>query len=729
MMKASKNFINNPLPNVATKTDYEAQAALTQQLVTAAQNGDKAALEKLCIFYEPLFRREMKREIFYKGLACDSSLSMKKLFRKALFANSARTVLQIVEQFIGLQNTIDKESLTTLKCRCSVADILRTAFFDYLVASGVTQPQEYFEGLREGVGIEEITRLLLSDKLSGDASLLPIFGEQKDNNSLLALTGALTAAMTRNIGVFFIYFFKVCFSLHVLKGREYSDITTVLNETTLNSSAFRCSFLLYGDASRPSWRAPGILAIYSVSAEKNIPQRVKFIYGENIVSFLKQKSPLALNWPDELQPFIKKVCDHKVIPRMRGYIVTTLEDLQNNIKSWHKELIPHGFYEVICREGSYRFFSIWGLIGLVAEILTCTTEEGIFDVLFRKSRVATLYNDYFLYSLDENEHKKYNDEYFEKDNEINDSIYDKGVNHWQQYFISYMLTWRNSYTRDSTIYSTPLLLCVRIFSRFLQGLERLNSINGNKVFLGSYIHRALVIFFNSILVEEHIACFGNASGLSLATPLVKDDIFIYNYKHVNSINKRNLEENNLNTDYPLTRLVLSCPLWLLYIKPEKQGVNMMSILNRFKLNMLRGLNSNINIKNRDIDMNVVYGDKNAEFKNFYDLLNALAIQRKLEISTSAERKESTKDIRSDLGWNYNFPQEKRITQLAEKIMEAIRTEPRLNKKYEGQIEYLDEEGLKQLLTCFYDKIYPEWLTPQSLHDLKKSLIEEYRKTK
>ena len=79
MMKASKNFINNPLPNVVTKTDYEAQAALTQQLVTAAQNGDKAALEQLCIFYEPLFRREMKREIFYKGLDYEEGLSLARL--------------------------------------------------------------------------------------------------------------------------------------------------------------------------------------------------------------------------------------------------------------------------------------------------------------------------------------------------------------------------------------------------------------------------------------------------------------------------------------------------------------------------------------------------------------------------------------------------------------------------------------------------------------------------
>ena len=60
-------------------TDYDEQAKLTQQLVTAAQNGDKAALERLCIFYEPLFRKEMRREIFYKALGFDEGLSLARL--------------------------------------------------------------------------------------------------------------------------------------------------------------------------------------------------------------------------------------------------------------------------------------------------------------------------------------------------------------------------------------------------------------------------------------------------------------------------------------------------------------------------------------------------------------------------------------------------------------------------------------------------------------------------
>ena len=55
------------------------QANKLKVLVTAAQNGDTQALEELCIMFEPLFRREMKREIFYKGLGYEEGLSLARL--------------------------------------------------------------------------------------------------------------------------------------------------------------------------------------------------------------------------------------------------------------------------------------------------------------------------------------------------------------------------------------------------------------------------------------------------------------------------------------------------------------------------------------------------------------------------------------------------------------------------------------------------------------------------
>lgn len=58
------------------KIDVEgtSNAQHTQKLITAAQNGDKAAMEKLCTAFEPLFRKEMRRDIFITGLVLKKGL-------------------------------------------------------------------------------------------------------------------------------------------------------------------------------------------------------------------------------------------------------------------------------------------------------------------------------------------------------------------------------------------------------------------------------------------------------------------------------------------------------------------------------------------------------------------------------------------------------------------------------------------------------------------------------
>ena len=55
------------------------QANKLKALVTAAQNGSTQALEELCIMFEPLFRKEMKREIFYNALGFEEGLSLARL--------------------------------------------------------------------------------------------------------------------------------------------------------------------------------------------------------------------------------------------------------------------------------------------------------------------------------------------------------------------------------------------------------------------------------------------------------------------------------------------------------------------------------------------------------------------------------------------------------------------------------------------------------------------------
>ena len=63
------------------KIDVEetSNAQHTQKLITAAQNGDKQALEQLCLAFEPLFRSEMRRDMFYNALGFEEGLSLARL--------------------------------------------------------------------------------------------------------------------------------------------------------------------------------------------------------------------------------------------------------------------------------------------------------------------------------------------------------------------------------------------------------------------------------------------------------------------------------------------------------------------------------------------------------------------------------------------------------------------------------------------------------------------------
>ena len=68
----------NSIAQTADTTVNE-QAQKLKTLVPTAQNGSTQALEELCIMFEPLFRKEMKREIFYNALGFEEGLSLARL--------------------------------------------------------------------------------------------------------------------------------------------------------------------------------------------------------------------------------------------------------------------------------------------------------------------------------------------------------------------------------------------------------------------------------------------------------------------------------------------------------------------------------------------------------------------------------------------------------------------------------------------------------------------------
>lgn len=67
------------IPKRITHQHLPPPAQRIKSLITSAQEGDKNSLTELCQMFEPLFIKEMKREIFYSALGFDEGISLARL--------------------------------------------------------------------------------------------------------------------------------------------------------------------------------------------------------------------------------------------------------------------------------------------------------------------------------------------------------------------------------------------------------------------------------------------------------------------------------------------------------------------------------------------------------------------------------------------------------------------------------------------------------------------------
>ena len=97
-MKDNNNFYQTTLSIVPKKLKSKSlsvfaesappqQAELFKRLIASAQSGDKTALTELCAMFEPLFIKEMRRDMFYNALGFEEGLSLARLkFIELVFA-------------------------------------------------------------------------------------------------------------------------------------------------------------------------------------------------------------------------------------------------------------------------------------------------------------------------------------------------------------------------------------------------------------------------------------------------------------------------------------------------------------------------------------------------------------------------------------------------------------------------------------------------------------------
>jgi len=128
-------------------------------------------------------------------------------------------------------------------------------------------------------------------------------------------------------------------------------------------------------------------------------------------------------------------------------------------------------------------------------------------------------------------------------------------------FIDIIIQWMNLFRNFD--FSLPIHVYSRISARFFSDLHKID--NSDYLFqhapLGKRMHRMIIAFMNSVLVEEALCRLQKSSvNISLSSPIISDRIF-----------RKNLTSLKEERDLTFAKWVISCPLLLAYLKYDKQS--------------------------------------------------------------------------------------------------------------------------------------------------------------
>lgn len=590
---------------------------------------------------------EVLARFFYPSLACHTPAEQ-TFFRQTLFANPSRSVVQVLDGLFT--QSMD-----------GIAPRLREVFLIPLQNMGFEQPFDLAEALQTPLGVKVLMKQLFTrGYVTRGLDLLPSRSEQSENNGLLALHSELTQAMHHNPAVLFAYMFKACLLRQVLAMQEkdldaktYPDIESYLaleSQELPSVTASRISALHWGDPRNSErLRNKGLLRLYGASITKNAPTAVRAMYGVTVdeMTMVETAPP-----PPELAAF-RALAETSGLASsftaMRRWI-NTPESLGATIVTWQRDLTSLGIVQVRRGDGTYRAFSIFSLLSVMSDVWECGA-EGLPDLfagyaqpidmpIFSAQTAAARDPGYDSDAEDEGEAE-----------ETRRPLSAETQQHKEDFFTA-LAHWREN--NPLTTAALPATLCARVMTRFCRAIERIeDEMPNKKTFVGEYAHRCIVVFLNSVLVEEFLLSSRQSEdaelSVALENPTTKDDVFLKNMADTRAIMKfqpgrgarerlqarlsndaftaliegKSIAVDTLNDAYPLFKAVFSFPLWGLYLKPDEN-------LESNTADTVYGIYMRLTYSKNDVTQGfytVAYNKADATCPNLFPLLNSFAIPK------------------------------------------------------------------------------------------------------
>lgn len=193
-----------------------------------------------------------------------------------------------------------------------------------------------------------------------------------------------------------------------------------------------------------------------------------------------------------------------------------------------------------------------------------------------------------------------------------------------------LIDWRESFTHDNENSPIPPYLLGRIMTRFTSALINVP----NKENLAELFQQHLIVFLNSVLVEESKEKFGNNLNINNNNPVGSPKLF---YDNLGKVTSKNEDGNSYFDSLSLVRCLLSCPL-ISFFFSTKVSLEINKHVNGFIINDMNlfntlskanfetkenDVNGKIDITKGDIDKHLdrIINEKGVEFfrTNIYDI--------------------------------------------------------------------------------------------------------------
>lgn len=552
------------------KQDIEVNIKIPQDRKTNFSKDSKALNE---------FLNERIIDIWSLG---KNSTTAIRLYREFLLDEPIRSLVQI------LSGMADGEQRYG-----SSLDALVETYFSNLYRHG------FVTDIRSMPPAKALTRLVvaLADNQLFDRGyrLKPEFFEKSANRLMLVLGAIYTRMIATNADLFFDYFIKIGLTRQIGlaensidKSGKHSILKRYMQwtgisagEDALTQSRYHTGFIrvdlsvekpvldkrrtLLGTVALKKYDAnsPMLTLKYDSSDKyrKTFRNNVFQVYGtyeqDSVVECKDSKAhSFHVTFKDRAK-------DGKLInvPCFYSYA----EQLQDSlISSWQTVLIGlPGLFIVSADQDHTPFWSIHNLIACIGGIIRCEDGQGEHETNAMKS---FLLRNSQLRAYDLPVKVEHDPGSGAEPADINDegsSGLRMDVSDKLDLFAQMLIQWRNDKPKESL----PVHIIAKMFARFYYSLGRVDDAGGVK-YLGETFYRYIVLFFNSVLVEEALHR-DSASEIGRKNPSREDDFFNNNMKKAFSKKEAvNFALSEIKEKGPFFYWILCCPVWHSYLNPE-----------------------------------------------------------------------------------------------------------------------------------------------------------------